>query len=87
MCGSRKIRKGVVQTTYFSVFAFSHQGRTDLSREAGVQLILEEYVPVFLKKPGLEVIKLEFILKLRIKRNDWLLAYTCPQAANHIALF
>ena len=32
---------------------------------------------------GLEVIKLEFIFK--IKRNDWLLA--CPQAANHFALF
>ena len=36
--------------------------------------------------PGLEVIKLEFILRLKIKRNDWLLADTCPQAANHCAL-
>ena len=36
---------------------------------------------------GLEVIKLEFILKLKIKRNDWPLADTCPQAANHWALF
>ena len=36
---------------------------------------------------GLEVIKLEFILKLKIKCNDWLLADTCPQAANHCALF
>ena len=25
-------------------------------------------------RPGLEVIKLEFILRLKIKRNDWLLA-------------
>ena len=25
--------------------------------------------------PGLEVIKLEFILKLKIKRNDWLLVH------------
>ena len=32
---------------------------------------------------GLEVIKLEFILRLKIKRNDWLIADTCPQAANH----
>ena len=24
---------------------------------------------------------------LKIKRNDWLLADTCPQAANHCALF
>ena len=31
---------------------------------------------------GLEVIELEFIM-----RNDWLLADTCPQAANHCALF
>ena len=28
-------------------------------------------------KPGIEVIKLEFILKLKIKRNDWLLVVTC----------
>ena len=28
----------------------------------------------------------KFILKLKIKRNDWLLADTCPQAANHYAL-
>ena len=34
-------------------------------------------------KPGLEVIKLEFILQLKIKRNDWLLRDTCPQATNH----
>ena len=37
--------------------------------------------------PGLEVIKLEYSLKLKIKHIDWLLADTCPQAANHCALF
>ena len=47
---------------------------------------------VFLKadkmhRPGLEVIKLEYILILKIKRNDWLIADMCPQAANHCALF
>ena len=36
---------------------------------------------------GPEVIKLEFILRLKIKHNDWLLADTCPQVANHCALF
>ena len=36
---------------------------------------------------GLEVIKLEYKLRLTIKRNDWLLADTCPQTANHCALF
>ena len=36
---------------------------------------------------GLEVIKLEYILRLKIKHNDWLLADTCPQSANHCALF
>ena len=36
---------------------------------------------------GIEVIKLEFILRLKIKRNDWLLADTCPQADNHCALY
>ena len=49
---------------------------------------LEKSLPErFDKKTGLEVIKLEFILRLKIKRNDWLLADTCPQAANHFALF
>ena len=37
--------------------------------------------------PGLEVIKLEIILRLKIKCNGWLLADTCPHAANHCALF
>ena len=35
----------------------------------------------------LEIIKLEYNLRLEIKRNDWLLADTCPQATNHCALF
>ena len=30
---------------------------------------------------GLEVIKVEVILKPQIKGNDWLLADKCPQAA------
>ena len=38
-------------------------------------------------QPGLEVIKLEFIFRLKIKRNDWLLADTRPQAANYCALY
>ena len=36
---------------------------------------------------GLKVIKLEYILRLKIKRNDWLIADMCLQAANHYALF
>ena len=40
-----------------------------------------------IRRPGLEVIKLEFSLRLKIERNDWLIADTCPQAANHCALF
>ena len=36
---------------------------------------------------GPEVVKLEFILKLKIKSNDWLLLDKCLQAANHYALF
>ena len=43
--------------------------------------------PNSFERPGLEVIKVEFILGLKIKRNDWLLADTCLQAANHCALF
>ena len=37
--------------------------------------------------PGLEVINLEASLRLKIKRNDWLLVDTCPQAANHCTSF
>ena len=37
-------------------------------------------------RPGPEVLKLEFILKLKTKRNNWLHADMCPQAAN-IALY
>ena len=37
--------------------------------------------------PGLEVINPEYSLRLKIKLNDLLLADTCPQAANHCALF
>ena len=39
------------------------------------------------RRSGLEDIQLEFILKLKIKHSDWLIADTCPQAANHSALF
>ena len=37
--------------------------------------------------PGLEVIKPQYSLRLKIKCNDWLLADTCPQAANHCTFF
>ena len=33
---------------------------------------------ITLQYPGLEVIKLEYSLRLKIKRNEWLLAGTCP---------
>ena len=39
------------------------------------------------KATGFEVIKLEYSFKLKVMRNDWLLVDTCPQAANHCALF
>ena len=37
--------------------------------------------------PSLEVKELDYSLKLKINRNDWLLADTYLQAANHCALF
>ena len=40
-----------------------------------------------MRRTGPEVIKLEFIVKLKIKRQDWLLADMCPQVANHCPLF
>ena len=37
--------------------------------------------------PSLEVKELVYSLKLKMNRNDSLLADTCPQAANHCTLF
>ena len=37
---------------------------------------------IFGSRSGLEVIKLEYSLRLKIKGNNWLLADTCPQVAN-----
>ena len=48
---------------------------------------LVEYPQDLPSRDGPEVIKLEYSLKLKIKRNDWLLADTCPQAANYCTLF
>ena len=39
------------------------------------------------QKTGPKVIKLEYSLRLKIKRNDWLLVDMCQQAANHCTLF
>ena len=35
--------------------------------------------------PDLEVIKVKYSLRLKIRRNDWPLEDSCPQAANHCA--
>ena len=65
-------------------------GKTHISAET------ELHFPIYLTKEtvneikvnsSLEVKKLEFILKPKIKCNDWLLADTCPQVANHCTLF
>ena len=44
------------------------------------------FIPVF----SLKICNSEFLFRsmpTQIMRNDWLLADTCPQAANHCALF
>ena len=38
-------------------------------------------------QPDPDVMKLEYILKLKIKCNDWLLADKCVQAVNHCVIF
>ena len=50
-------------------------------------LVLDDFPALAQLISGLEVIKLEYNLKLKIKCNDWLLVDTCPQAADHCALF
>ena len=59
---------------------YNHQGNRE-------KVLLQGHTKVGESSSGLEVIKLEFIIKFKIKPNDWLLADTCPQAANHCALF
>ena len=49
--------------------------------------LLEYLFGTYLVRYGPGVIKLEFILKLKIKRNDWLLVDMCLQIANHCDLF
>ena len=39
------------------------------------------------REPGPEDIKLEFILKLKIKRNEWLLADTCVRKQPIVVLY
>ena len=54
----------------------------------GVSYNMKSLKPILIivvQRPGHKVIKLEFILRLKIKRNDWLLVDTCPQAASHCA--
>ena len=59
----------------------SLSAHVSISRNMRVGVISSSFTP------GLDVIKLEYSLRLKIKRNDWLLADMCPQAANHCALF
>ena len=41
--------------------------------------VLRPYTWLPRQRQGLEVIQLEYSLRLKIKRNDWLLVDTCPQ--------
>ena len=72
-------------------FSMAHSCNSKRSGPTHKILIIIAYAQFMqmslINAPDLEVTKLELILKLKIKRNDWLLADTCPQAANHCALF
>ena len=60
--------------------------KTVFSRD-NLRINLQSYaISTIISQSGLEVIKLEIMLKLKIKRNDWLLADMCPQATNHCTL-
>ena len=49
--------------------------------------MFSSFIIIMMGIRDLEVINLEFILRFKIKRNDWLPADMCPQAAIHCALF
>ena len=79
------------------VWAYTYQNATVLeitchsSYVVGKIVVISQVSEVtirhFGQQSGLEVLKLEFILRLKIKHNDWLLADTCRQATNQCALF
>ena len=71
-------------SSFISIEAGSYRSRKHMTYLCKQSLL---YRQKWNPNPCLEVIKLEFSLKLKIKRKDWLLADTCPQAANPCALF
>ena len=87
--------KGMVQHQFFMMLAVDnknqilshHQAICHMDSVARKRDFLYENYIERKKISCLEVIKLEYSLRLKIKRNDWQLADTCPQAANHCALF
>ena len=72
----------LISTSFFLPTHNSHRhqrhGRYITLEEDGCLIFAVRSTSQLLITPGLEVIR-----KLKIKRNDWLLADTCPQAANH----
>ena len=56
---------------------------TDPRHEVEVQITHRESQHIKVKQPGPEVKKLEYSLKLKIKRNGCLRADMCLHAANH----
>ena len=75
-----QVYQSVVASNYFQ------QMHENLLRAIDITAFDTPYIN-YQYQSGLKVIKLEYSLRLKIKRNDWLLADTCPQAANHCALF
>ena len=69
----------------FEVRSESHLLSVSRAKAAWNCLLQKKLYVFWTDRPGLEVMKLEFILRLKIKRTDWLLADT--RAANHCALF
>ena len=70
-------------------FVEAEEGETDSKGQVTLIFGADNVDMVFrvtiLNQSGLEVIKLEYSLRLKIKCNDWLLADTCPQSAKNWA--
>ena len=71
---------------FFGTFGFENNKFANISQTYVKKKILF-WIYTIRASSGLQFIKLQFILKLKIERNDWLFAATCLQAANHCALF
>ena len=82
------LEQDILSPASYSQWVFRQQSHNHRQIHGTIRKRADAHIKarVHLKQADLEVIKLDFIVRLKLKRSDWLLADMCPQAANHCAL-